>query len=534
MFGRRFITSVFLFLLLAILFPSLPSRSHTGVNVYDERVYEALDKLAAAGYIKDYNPNQRPLTRMEIARLLSNEESDTFNYFIDVDWILDWLKDYFKEELDAISAGKTVFRPVDHLSLAYFVTDERPCEMPDNHLGSTGGMVSPLTSYMGGRRLNAYFNFYHETSHFFESDYVAWYLAPRFFYQDGRGAFEPAGGAEVGYGYLKGSYKDIEIEVGRDEVIWGPGRHGALLLTDNARPLDMVKVSTPSPFRLPWIFKHLGDFKASMLFSWLGTKYNLPNAILSGYRIDYRPWYWMDIAFNHLLYMGGSGADDPDIGTALGEFLGFIFRAGNNRASSNHLMGFDLSIKVPAFMGTEFYVSTLMEDKNKEPELMFKHDMSYMGGVYVPFIGSEGRLGLRAEFVRTGEYAFRHSIYGSGHSLGGRFLGYDAGSDTYSFLFSGQYNFAVDELVSFDFRYLKRSSNTYRTVFRNNDLYNIEVDRPGTKEIHYIFGIGGEKRLGRRFDLLGETRLDYVKNKNFVNANSDLDFSFLLTLGARL
>ena len=52
-----------------------------------------------------------------------------------------------------------------------------------------------------------------------------------------------------------------EIEAGKDSMWWGPGYHGSILMSNNAEPFKMLKLSTPSPVSLPWIFKALGPFK---------------------------------------------------------------------------------------------------------------------------------------------------------------------------------------------------------------------------------------------------------------------------------
>jgi len=51
-----------------------------------------------------------------------------------------------------------------------------------------------------------------------------------------------------------------DVIAGRDSLWWGPGHHGAVLLTNNAEPFTMVRVANPDPVILPWAFKYLGPF----------------------------------------------------------------------------------------------------------------------------------------------------------------------------------------------------------------------------------------------------------------------------------
>ena len=47
----------------------------------------------------------------------------------------------------------------------------------------------------------------------------------------------------------------FEISVGRQSLWWGQGRHGSLVLTTNAKPMDMVRLTNPTPTLLPWFFE---------------------------------------------------------------------------------------------------------------------------------------------------------------------------------------------------------------------------------------------------------------------------------------
>ncbi|HEX6950202.1 MAG TPA: capsule assembly Wzi family protein, partial [Nitrospira sp.] len=60
---------------------------------------------------------------------------------------------------------------------------------------------------------------------------------------------------------LKLTYWNIALEFGRGAQWWGPGYHGSLLLTDHAFPLDMIKLGSDEPFRLPWKLRELGEWK---------------------------------------------------------------------------------------------------------------------------------------------------------------------------------------------------------------------------------------------------------------------------------
>lgn len=525
---RLVLVYVILLVFVGVLFPSFVN-AQVGVNVYDETVYHYLDKLASARLVKTYSPNQRPFSRYAVAKMVieaRNRCGDGCSGFTND--MIGGLESEFIKEIELVknkSGGIVNFQPLYKVDLSYTATDQPEEPIPNNNLGTTSGRVQPLLDYNGGRHYDEYANFYFETIHWLElTPYFSAYLHPMFYtFSTGD---NPKGGAKIQQGYLKGGYKNFELQAGRDEVRWGPGKYGGLFFTNNPRGLDMIRLTTPSTFRLPWYFSYLGQWRFTTFFSWMGTDYKPADAILSAYRIDYQPFYWWDIGFDHAVFMGGKGAKNPSVKTAVGEYIGFLFDSGNSRASSNHQIGFDMTIAIPPLKGAELYGKVLFEDTNKETELMYIHNASWLGGIYLPRVDSSGRLSIRGEFVRTGECAYRHWFYTDGFAIDGKMIGYDAGSDTYSGLLSANYIFNMDEFIDGTFRYLNRSSNTYSAVYdASGDQANITVATYGPAEHHFLFKFGGQKKLSKKINVYGELGLDYTKNKMFIQGKDALDFA---------
>ncbi len=77
---------------------------------------------------------------------------------------------------------------------------------------------------------------------------------------------------DIFIGYIKWTHKNIEIEGGRDTLWWGPGYHGNTTLTNNIKPLDLIKISNVYPFLLPWVLKHLGGTNLMVFGSRLSSQ----------------------------------------------------------------------------------------------------------------------------------------------------------------------------------------------------------------------------------------------------------------------
>jgi hypothetical protein len=519
---RRYLLSLVFFLVFSKLFAGVD------VNVYDDVVYGYLDKLYAGGLLKTYMPHQRPLTRYVVANLISEAKQNAK----DGNPLRSIIAELEREFSDAFQSKRFDFIPLDSFSFSYTATDQKESPViANNGLGSTSGRVQPLLSYNNGDHFDKNANIYSYSVHRIRATpYFAAYLQPKYFARSGA---DSTGGVGLYRGYVKTGYKNFELQVGRDDIRWGPGENG-LFFSGNSRPLDMIKVSTPSPFRLPGALRNLGDIRGTVYFSFLGHDYTPANSILSGYRIDYSPFKWWDFGYDHAVFLWGNGRVGPDFTTAVRSFVGFLSSSNNDRADSNHLMGMDTTLHIPHAMGTEVYVKLLIEDTNKNTGYMLTTNAGWLGGAYLPKINGLENLSIRGEFIYTGSLPYRHALYTDGFVLENKFIGYDAGPDTWSGSASSKYQFNFDEFVKVDLRYLRRSSDQFET-FPNIAGYpttNFKIAN-APEEGNYIFKLAGQKRLSRLCNLYAEAGYDRKSNADFVLAKSANDFSFQVRLTVR-
>src|SRR3989449_1785556 len=78
-------------------------------------------------------------------------------------------------------------------------------------------------------------------------DFLSLYLQPELLENEDYSA------ARLATGYAKLTLFNVELLVGRDSLAWGPGYHNGLLLTNNAAPLDQIRIGAAEPFLLPWV-----------------------------------------------------------------------------------------------------------------------------------------------------------------------------------------------------------------------------------------------------------------------------------------
>lgn len=497
------------------------------VNVYDETVYLYLDKLTASGLIRTYSPNQRPLSRFAVATVIQEAATRCEDQCAEGDQrLLTELGRQFSKDVELVRGSRRRgidLVPIDHATISWTATNQPESTMPANGLGVTSGTVQPLLSYNHGQHYLKYANFYLDTAHSLSATpYFSVYVQPQFYSVSGGGR---AAWVNLWRGYLKTGVKNFEFQIGRDDVKWGPGEE-SMLFGSNFKGFDMIRLTTPRPFHLPWVFRHVGQFRFTTFFALLGKGATPTNAIMSAYRLDWHPTRWLNLGLDNAVIMGGQGAKDPSILDAIDEYVTFFSSSGTGRASSNHIMGADFTARIPPLLGLELYGKLLLEDTQKELYYMLINDASWLAGIYLPKLDVSQKWSLRTEFVYTGQYAYRHYFYASGWALDGKFLGYDAGSDTYSVTAHLRHQFNFTDFVTGSFRYLYRSSNIYNvTMDSTGNATGLSVATSGPKEQHYLFKISGAKRLTKWLNAYADIGLDRVLNEGFMEGNSKTEFS---------
>ncbi|MBZ0253903.1 MAG: capsule assembly Wzi family protein, partial [Candidatus Methylomirabilis sp.] len=234
-------------------------------------------------------------------------------------------------------------------------------------------------------------------------------------------------------GYVKLGLADTEIEVGRDSLWWGPAQRASLILSNEAAPLDLVKLSNPEPFLLPWILRYLGPIKGGVFGARLDLQraissvrdYDRLNPYLVGMRVQLKPLPWVELGLSRTIFFRTTRSDGSRLSAR--DFLKIL--AGINlegpNDTSNQLAGYDVLVRLPFLRNTEVYVQSIGEDEagaipTKE---------SYIGGVYIPRLLSDASVDFRVEGTITHEVYGLSTPFPEGYVYKRLSLGSPAGSD---------------------------------------------------------------------------------------------------------
>ena len=276
-------------------------------------------------------------------------------------------------------------------------------------------------------------------------------IEPRLAYDPVGGGNAPAGPVALGAGvvldmprgYAKLAGGNLELTGGVSDLAWGPGRAG-MIWSGNAAPPLMVRFTQPHPWRLPWIFHYLGEFRFTGLWAHLlGPRTDVDRPNLLGMKVDYRPIPWLEASFTRLSMYGGQGRPQATAGDIWRLLWAVDTHVDDDSAKetfdANDIASLDISFTVPfahRIPGVQFvqlYWSNAGEDTMQTSlgslPLPALTGAANLGGAFL----GVGPLTLRIEWVRLMDDRFRwygtHRIYHEGFHHHGRVVGHPVDGD---------------------------------------------------------------------------------------------------------
>jgi len=422
---QRIVASVLLLTVLASLCPALVS---TNVPL-DHWSYDAADKLADYRLIDSAMLTIRPISRIEMARHIAQamhrlkQEENPPGVLLS---IVERLQKEFDGELTLIgvldgSFGGTYIKPVEDPYVKYLYAKREPDL--ENIRGDTFDRGS---NYRAGFATRGTL-----------FDEFAFYLHPEY-----TGSSEDDGDVDLIEGYGKAMVRSLEIEVGKDSLWWGPGRHGSILMSNNATPFTMIKITNPQPGELPWILKGLGPFRSQWFLADLGEDRDVPDARLTGLRLNVRPSPLLELGASRVIMFGGRGLPRVDLFD-----YGRMVLPGSEQAANNQIAGFDVSVLVPLrdnrfLRSLKFYGDAAGEDEAG----WWPSKWSYLLGLQFNDILRTGRTDVRVEYTDTHQVLYRHSLYTSGYTYDDRVIGHHVGPDARD-LFVQLSHYLTDDMI---------------------------------------------------------------------------------------
>jgi len=466
--------------IVSVLLVVQAAAASTNVPVEDG-TYDVLLRLEAEGLIQSGLLTTRPLSRSEVARLISEAERNSEGGSAFIRLLVQSLKRRFRDEHGGTKHITTRYiKPFDRVYLGYIYSDRDPQEIVYNNDGDR---------YKKGS--NARFGFTSRA----DLGRLSFSVNPEARYSEADGDTDII--LKRGYGTL--GFSGLELELGKDSQWWGPGYHGSILLSDNPEPMNIVKLTNPHPVLLPWIFRYLGPFNFTFFVTELGKERVVPEPYLWGMRFDFKPVPYIEIGLQRTALLGGEGRSE-DLKTWWDSFAGIgenvkeelagdpeSVEAGDQRA------GCDVKLTIP-LKRQPFQIYAEAAGEDEAGGLPTK--WAYLGGVYLPRIAGLERIGFRAEYANTylkglPNVWYNHDIYRTGYTYKGRIIGHHMGTDSRDLFFEVSYS--VPEIngwikLSYDKEQHSLSSSTHPTKVESSASVRFDVGGGMSMEGRYVYG----------------------------------------------
>jgi hypothetical protein len=386
------------------------------------RVYSDIDRLAGAGLIDTIGYGARPFSQREIVRLLNEARRNLDRNARTRAWaetVVDAdLARYAPHDLRAIDAA--------HVEVSYMDSPYRI--VPPDSNGAIAATINPLVSDRGGRPLAIGTTTNLETEHSVAiGSHLALSISPRFTELIGHHGGR-ADQARVQSGSANLLFGNFAIDIGRDYALFSQAPAGGLLLSENAPPLDMIRVGTDRPAGLPWLLRYLGPLQATLLVADLGTLNQVhAHSKLIGYHVEAHPHRFFEFGVEVIDEMGGNGAPPASFGDRVADAFPVIdvaFRPNSDFLFSNKLAGVDFHFRAPSLAGLDMYAEGVVDDfDTRRFHSTIFQDGGGIAGISLTCIAECGRFGVRAEYHQTGIRYYTHTQFPSGIQENGVILG---------------------------------------------------------------------------------------------------------------
>jgi hypothetical protein len=335
---------------------------------------------------------------------------------------------------------------------------------------------------------------------------------------------------------MKFSAFNMEIAAQKSAMWWGSGYHGSMLLSNNAKPLKLVRLRTVNNFRFPWVFAKVGTFGGNFFISKLEEDRVIPKPTFMGLRLEWSPIPCLAIGATRTDICGGKGRPKLRLKDYWKIFVGRgddeFSSTDIKRTDTDQLASFDARFVLPLSpeariaSGLEVYGEWAGEDRfsfweNESP--------GFVAGFFLTDLFRDKGTDFRFEYAKNKPAWYIHGIYNASdkstlaYTYQGEIMGHHMGSDADDLFFR------ISKTIAF------LSTPYFESVKIGAQL---DMERHGlslaTKEkkteivADILWAHAEQVKLLLRYEFEGYRNFDYVAGRysknHIVLVEADIDF----------
>jgi membrane-associated phospholipid phosphatase len=527
-------------------------RQHMGSPfvALDSWEYSGFERLAALGYIRTEIMGLKPWTRMECARL-TDEAGETLEKAADPNpeaaKLIERFQKEFAYELNLLGGGhnltanlesiyaRTVSISGQDLSDSFHfgqtLSDDfgRPFERGTNMQdgGSFSAAAGPLV-------ISVRAEYQHSPS---APPYSNTTVAAMATADQEPTSLVPSGPfAAVNRAQLLDAYVGVnlgfwgELVVGRQSLEWSPGPDGSMLWSNNAPPVDMVRLVNTEPVHLPSFLHFLGPIKFDQFFGRLGGRPYIHRPYVYGQKANFKPFPFLELGFARTVMIGGEGSGIGNQLTA-GDFVRSFFAKLYKPANSvpgDVRTDIDWTFYVPKVGHHIVFYGDGFADDDLLPILNVPRNPWHLGLFITRFPGlskldfhiegvSTEQLNYVAGNTNAGRFNYWNSGYHDGYTNAGYILGNSVGRD--------------GTTIQGWFTYWLSPQNSIQLLYKNNTVAKDFFPGGGAWQ---DYAVKSEFHLRSGFYVKSEVQFEHIayypilftSPQNNVSAIVELGFSF--------
>jgi hypothetical protein len=407
-----------------------PSNMGSPYVPMDSWVYSAFDRLAAMGYVNSGMFGMRPWTRLECARLLNESE----NHRVEDSNSSEATKTYvqlskeFAGEMREMSDGENKVAKVESVYTSVTGISGQP--LTDAfHFGQT--IINDYgRPYQEGLSSDDGFSAWATEGHlvvYVRAEYEHAPSAPalsesarQFIYSTNflpsvppPTPFPSVNRFQLLDAYVGLNFSNWQISFGPQTLWWGPSLGGPLMLSDNATPVNMLRINRVSPFKLPSILGWLGpwrvewflgqltghDFVSQTNTGFVG-QFGQPlsrQPFLDGARFSFKPLPDFELGFSLTTVFAGG----PTPFTAHTFISTYSSAVGSSSPLSpehpgDRRSGLDFTLRIPGVKdGLSLYTEAFVQDEYSP--IAYWRNAPIWSGLYLAQIPKLNKLDFRVE-----------------------------------------------------------------------------------------------------------------------------------------
>jgi membrane-associated phospholipid phosphatase len=256
-------------------------------------------------------------------------------------------------------------------------------------------------------------------------------------------------------GYAALNVGGWQISAGKNSLDWGPSPGGSLLWSNNADPVEMVRV-----VKTDWRLPILGLARIDQFFGMFRGHGFIPHPYIYGQKINFKPLLGLELGFGRTVTIGGHGGDPLNTSTFISSFFGRV----NNRLDSvpgDSHASMDWVFEVPKVRNYLVFYGDLYADDDPVP-IVNPPKNPYRPGIYLTRFPGLPKLDFHMEAVSTespgqpdnqGNLNYWNHIYRDGYTNSGNLVGNTVGRMGRAIQLWSTYWISAQSTLQFSYRH---------------------------------------------------------------------------------